>query len=166
MTQRHCTGPEIITSHGLREFSTEDSIQRLWVIWGQCCLRVAADPCLPNGPITQLSPYLTWNPCIAYFMDITTPDSCCVKTTLLRHAEKNTGIEVTFMTEISPFNTIVSISWLVTSQSIGCHVMERARLDGDTSSFCLPPLSASFIQTCLMKYIHSEPSPWFLYSVD
>ena len=88
----------------------------------------------------------------AYFMDITTPDSCCVKRTLLRHAEENTGIEVTFMTEISPFNNIVSISWLVTSQSIGCHVMERARLGGETSSFCLPPSSASFIQTCLVKY--------------
>ena len=39
-------------------------LQRLWVIWGQCCLRVAASPFLPNGPITQLSPYFTRNPCI------------------------------------------------------------------------------------------------------
>ena len=38
-------------------------IQRLRVIWGQCCQRVAAGTCLPNGPITQLSPYLTQNPC-------------------------------------------------------------------------------------------------------
>ena len=38
-------------------------IQRLWVNWGQCCLRVAAGPCLPNGPITQLSPYMIRNPC-------------------------------------------------------------------------------------------------------
>ena len=38
-------------------------VQRLWVIWGHCCLRVAACPCLPNGPITQLSPYLTQNHC-------------------------------------------------------------------------------------------------------
>ena len=34
-------------------------IQRLWVIWEQYYLRVAAGPCLPNGPIMQLSPYLT-----------------------------------------------------------------------------------------------------------
>ena len=34
--------------------------------WGQCCLRVAASPCLPNSPITQLSPYFTQNPCISY----------------------------------------------------------------------------------------------------
>ena len=41
------------------------SVQRLGVIWGQCCLRVAASPCLPNGwngPITLLSPYLPQNP--------------------------------------------------------------------------------------------------------
>ena len=38
-------------------------IQHLWVIWVQCCLRLAAGPCLPNGPIMQLSPYLTQNPC-------------------------------------------------------------------------------------------------------
>ena len=38
-------------------------VQRLWVIWGQCCLTVAASPCLPNSPITQLSPYFTQNPC-------------------------------------------------------------------------------------------------------
>ena len=38
-------------------------IWTLWVIWGQCCLRLAAGPGLPNGPITQLSPYLTQNPC-------------------------------------------------------------------------------------------------------
>ena len=37
-------------------------IQRLWVIWGQCCPRVAAAPNLPNGPITQLGPYLTQKP--------------------------------------------------------------------------------------------------------
>ena len=35
----------------------------LWVIWGQCCPRVAAVLSLPNGPITQLSPYFTRNPC-------------------------------------------------------------------------------------------------------
>ena len=34
----------------------------LWVIWGQCCPRVAAGLCLPNGPITQLSPYLIRKP--------------------------------------------------------------------------------------------------------
>ena len=33
-----------------------------------CCLRVAAGPCLPNGPITQLGPYFTRNPCM-YSMD-------------------------------------------------------------------------------------------------
>ena len=38
------------------------SLQHLRVIWGQCCLRVAAGPCLPNGQITQLSPYFTRNP--------------------------------------------------------------------------------------------------------
>ena len=32
------------------------SIPGLRVIWGQCCPRVAAGPCLPNGPITQLRP--------------------------------------------------------------------------------------------------------------
>ena len=37
-------------------------IQRLWVIWGQCCPRVAAAPSLPNSPITQLSPYFTRKP--------------------------------------------------------------------------------------------------------
>ena len=38
-------------------------IQRLWVIWGQCCPTVAAAPSLPNGPpITQLSPYFTQKP--------------------------------------------------------------------------------------------------------
>ena len=37
-------------------------IQRLWVIWGQCCPGVAAAPSLPNGPITQLSPYFTRKP--------------------------------------------------------------------------------------------------------
>ena len=35
----------------------------LSVIWGQCCLRVAARPCLSNCQIIQLSPYLTRNPC-------------------------------------------------------------------------------------------------------
>ena len=30
-----------------------------WVIWGQCCLRLAAAPGLPNGPIMQLSSYFT-----------------------------------------------------------------------------------------------------------
>ena len=39
-------------------------VQRLWVIWGQCCLRVAGSPCLPNGPIKQLSPHLIQNPCM------------------------------------------------------------------------------------------------------
>ena len=34
----------------------------LWVIRGQCCPRVAAAPSLPNGPITQLSPYFTRKP--------------------------------------------------------------------------------------------------------
>ena len=42
---------------------TPTNIQRLWVIWGQCCLRAAAGHGLPNGSITQLSPYLTRNPC-------------------------------------------------------------------------------------------------------
>ena len=36
-------------------------IPGLRVIWRQYCLR-AAGPCLPHGPITQLSPYLTRNP--------------------------------------------------------------------------------------------------------
>ena len=38
------------------------TLQRLWFIWGQCCPRVAAAPSLPNGPITQLSPYFTRKP--------------------------------------------------------------------------------------------------------
>ena len=37
-------------------------IPGLRVIWGQCCPGVAAGPCLPNGPITQLRPYLTRKP--------------------------------------------------------------------------------------------------------
>ena len=37
-------------------------VQRLWVIWGQCCPRVAAVPSLPNGQITQLSPYFSQKP--------------------------------------------------------------------------------------------------------
>ena len=42
-------------------------VQRLWVIWGQCCPRVAAAPSLPNGPITQFkfSPYFTRKPGIS-----------------------------------------------------------------------------------------------------
>ena len=36
---------------------------RLWVIRGQCYLRVAAGSCLPNGQITQLSLHLTRNHC-------------------------------------------------------------------------------------------------------
>ena len=36
-------------------------VQRLWVIWGQCCLIVAASPCLPKGPITRISPFFTRN---------------------------------------------------------------------------------------------------------
>ena len=47
----------------LRERSIGVKLQRLRVIWGHCCLRVAAGPCLPNGTITQLSPYFTRNPC-------------------------------------------------------------------------------------------------------
>ena len=43
-------------------------IPRLQVILGHCCLRVAAGPCLPNGPITQLSPYFIRNPCNVYSM--------------------------------------------------------------------------------------------------
>ena len=39
------------------------SLQCLRVIWGQCCPRVTAGPWLPNGPITQPSPYLNQNPC-------------------------------------------------------------------------------------------------------
>ena len=35
------------------------SLLGFWVIWWQCCLRVAAGPCLPNGPIAHFSPYLT-----------------------------------------------------------------------------------------------------------
>ena len=41
----------------------KEPVQRLWVTWGQCSPRVAASPCLPNGPKTQLGPYLTRNPC-------------------------------------------------------------------------------------------------------
>ena len=44
--------------------SISQKLQRLWVIWIQCYLRIAAGPCLPNGPIMQLSPYLTQNPCM------------------------------------------------------------------------------------------------------
>ena len=51
------------TARGLEQSIPTMLLQRLWVIWGQCCLRVTAGPCLPNSPISQLSPYLTWNPC-------------------------------------------------------------------------------------------------------
>ena len=44
-------------------------VQRLWVIWGHCCPRVAAAPSLPNGPITQLSPYLTRKPGTLYLIN-------------------------------------------------------------------------------------------------
>ena len=40
----------------------QNRLSGIWVKWGQCCPRVTASPCLPNGPITQLSPYLTQNP--------------------------------------------------------------------------------------------------------
>ena len=46
--------------------SRPSPIQRLWVNWGQCCPRVAASPCLLNGPSTQLSPYFTRNPLYGY----------------------------------------------------------------------------------------------------
>ena len=61
-----------------RERSFIVNVQRLWVIWGQCCLRVAASPCLPNSPITQLSPYLTQNPCTETkrLWDSVTADVC------------------------------------------------------------------------------------------
>ena len=42
--------------------SKVSTVLHLWVIWGQCCLRVAAVPSLPNGPIMQLSPYFTQKP--------------------------------------------------------------------------------------------------------
>ena len=35
-----------------------------------CCLRVAAGPSLPNGPITQLTPHLTQNPCTCTWFKI------------------------------------------------------------------------------------------------
>ena len=38
------------------------SIPGFSVIWGQRCKRVAAGLCLPIGPITQLSPWMTRNP--------------------------------------------------------------------------------------------------------
>ena len=41
---------------------TTPCIQRPWVIWGQCCTRVAAALSLPNGRFTQLSPYFTQKP--------------------------------------------------------------------------------------------------------
>ena len=41
-------------------------VQRFWVMGGQCCPILAAGPCLPNGPISQLSPHLTRNPCTAW----------------------------------------------------------------------------------------------------
>ena len=59
----------------------------LWVIWGQCCPRVAAAPNLPNGPITQLSPYFTrkcgtrvWFPWSSHWLVVQIP---AVYTTLL-----------------------------------------------------------------------------------
>ena len=41
-------------------------VRGLRVIWEQCCRTVAAGPCLPNGPIIQLSPYLIRNPCMSF----------------------------------------------------------------------------------------------------
>ena len=46
-------------------------VQRLRAIRGQCCLRVAAGPCLPKGPIMQLSPYLTLDPSGLYLIHLT-----------------------------------------------------------------------------------------------
>ena len=43
--------------------TSKNKIQRLRVIWGQCCLREAAGPCLLNVPITQLGLYVTRNSC-------------------------------------------------------------------------------------------------------
>ena len=57
-------------SHEQMKWCCVDLLQRLLIIWGQCCPRVAAVPSLPNGPITQLSPYFTRKPgiraCLIY----------------------------------------------------------------------------------------------------
>ena len=58
---------EVVSNSRIKIHQTWDPPFRLWVIWGHCCLRVAAGPCLPNGPITQLSPYFTRNPCTEWF---------------------------------------------------------------------------------------------------
>ena len=50
----------------LADRGNHKSIQRLWVIWGQCNPRVAAAPNLLNGLIMQLSPYFTRKPGISY----------------------------------------------------------------------------------------------------
>ena len=54
--------------------SPYEDLQRLWVIRGQCCLRVAAGPCLPNSQITQFNPYFTRNPCKITAWNLLSPE--------------------------------------------------------------------------------------------
>ena len=59
-------------------------LQRFRVIWGQRCPRVSAGPCLSDGPITQLSPYYTQNPCSTHLrtnVPLTTSNTFSVDST-------------------------------------------------------------------------------------
>ena len=62
MTAPTSNSLDVIVFNNSFPYSVDVFLQRLWVIWGQCFPRVAAAPSLPNGPITQLSPYLTRKP--------------------------------------------------------------------------------------------------------
>ena len=83
---------------------------------------------------------------------------CCVKWTLLKHAEENTRIEVTFMTEISPFNTIVSISWLL-HQPINRLSRHGKGKAGWRHFLLLFTTFISLIHSNLPHEVLSEPSP-------
>ena len=50
--------------HDVKLYRYNITLERIQVIWGQCCLRVTAGPGLTNGPITRLSPHWTQNFCI------------------------------------------------------------------------------------------------------
>ena len=46
----------------IRENGKTNNSRGLCLIWVRCCPRVPAGPCMPNGSITQHSPYLTRKP--------------------------------------------------------------------------------------------------------
>lgn len=71
MTWRQTLGPQNpnwrtqTDNCDIRQFGAERCLPGLRVIWGQGCPKMAAGPCLPNGPITQLSPWVIRKPGIS-----------------------------------------------------------------------------------------------------